>query len=121
MSVTRGGVLSVVDRVPLAWLPAQYQKPMRDYLGQGILPEPHVQQLLEGSISAVLGFGHDLFGLLELATWVQRWLPPEAWGSRDQVQLWVVYVRRARGRALLSTFDDGGSDGQDASAAAGLE
>ncbi len=102
MSVSGGGVLSVVDRVPLAWLPAQYRQAMRDYLGQGILPEAHVQQLLEGNVSAVLGFAADLPGLLELVTWVQRWLPPQAWGSRDQVQLWVVYVRRARGRALLA-------------------
>lgn len=122
MNATGGGVLEVVERMPLDRLPHRYRDAMRRYLGEGVLPESELRLLLEGDPAAA---GHRAAprrggGRLSEIWLAQRWLdehlPPCCWGNRDQVQLWIVYVRRARGRAMLAAFEEG-NDG-DASAEA---
>jgi len=106
MTSEGGGVLSVGSRVPITWLPTRYRAAMMGYLEQGILPAEGdaMRQLLEGQH---VGIYHstpvdELYDLAALAAWLDAHLPPQCWGNRDQVQLWIVYVRRARGRALLA-------------------
>lgn len=119
MMITGGaGVLSVAGGVPIAQLPGRWQDAVRQYLTHGILPERRLRLLLEGNIAAVRAFADDLPGLLALVTWIEDHLPAACWGSPTQVQIWLVYVRRARGRALLAAFDEGVTHG-DASAEAG--
>jgi len=105
-----GGLLDVAARVPLAWLPERWRPALRAYLEHGEMPPPSVRQLLEGS-----GVRLDpsmtvpeLHELAAVAAWIEAHLPAQCWGSRDQCQLWIVYLRRARGRALLGMFDDEG-------------
>lgn len=93
-----GGLLTLADRMPIGELPAAMQAPMRRYLRDGVMPEAQLRQVLEGSFCG---------GSLEVCLahrWVHAHLPAFAHGNRDQVQLFVVYVRRARGRALLAAM-----------------
>lgn len=99
------------DTADLGPLPERYQRAMRDYLGRGILPEAPLRRLLEGDATAVRLFKEDLPGFAALAEWVASMLPAACWGSESQVQLWVVYVRRARGRALLASMEGPRLDG----------
>lgn len=119
MSLRGGGVLEVAGRMPLGHLPDRFQEPMRAYLERGELTDPELRLLLEDDVGAA---GHCCQGCLPdlwLAfSWIRDELPAACWGNRDQVQLWMVYVRRARGRALLAAFDDGGNHGEDARAEA---
>jgi hypothetical protein len=106
----RGGVLDVVERVPIAWLPEAYREPMRLYLGQGVLPTGALRQLLEHDVGGAMPAALDAPTMLErlaVFRWIGEYLPASACGCRDQVQLWIVYVRRARGRALLATLGAG--------------
>jgi hypothetical protein len=107
-----------VDTADLGALPARYQPAMRDYLGRGILPAAPLRRLLEGDALAVRLFADDLPGFAELGAWVATMLPAACWGSPDQVQLWVVYVRRARGRVMLAAFDEESRDDDAATEAA---
>jgi hypothetical protein len=103
--------LAGVGSLDFGPVPERYRQAMRDYLGQGVLPGEPLRLLLEGDVGAISRFRDDLPGLADLADWMDAALPAACWGSRDQVQLWVVYVRRARGRALLATFDEGAPHG----------
>lgn len=113
MNVAGGGVLLVVDGVPIDRLPHRYQSEMRRYLAEGVLPESELRLLLEGELAAA---GHrcppprgggSMLTAWQAQCWLDEHLPPQCWGNRDQVQLWVVYVRRARGRAMLAAFEEG--------------
>ena len=97
--------MEVVERMPLDHLPERYREPMRDYLGQGVLPEAPLRLLLEGNVAAIPLFRDDRAGLFAVADWLAEHLTACSWGSRDQVQLWCVYVRRARGRAMLALME----------------
>lgn len=104
-----------VDTAELGGAPERYRRGLRDYLGRGILPEGALLAVLEGDLASALhraGPGREL-ETIELSRWVERELPPACHGCRDQVQLWVVYVRRARGRALLAAME-GSRDAQHA-------
>ncbi len=102
-----GGILTVVDRAPLPWLPERFREAMRDYLGQGILPGAALRALLEGAgVRFCMAMDPDeLHALAGAQAWLEAHLPRQCWGSRDQVQLWIVYLRRARGRALLAAME----------------
>jgi hypothetical protein len=114
--ISRGGgalgVLDVVHTVPLEWLPEPQRAPMRAYLEHGTLPDPRVVEVLEGkSLRFEPGMSvPELHELAAVAAWIEAHLPRQCWGSRDQVQLWVVYLRRARGRALLASMEGGAND-----------
>lgn len=109
MKFSGGDVLAVVERVPLQWLPASHRQPMRDYLERGILPldgDP-LRLLLEGNAETVRSFARELPDMAALLEWVETYLQPCCWGNRDQAQLWCVYVRRAHGRLMLASFEEG--------------
>jgi hypothetical protein len=106
-----GGVLAVAGSVPIDTLPAQYREGMRRYLVDGVLPECELRELLEGALAAAIHHTERrpharISETMRAARWIEEHLPACAHGNRDQVQLWVVYVRRARGRALLATFEE---------------
>lgn len=106
-----GGVLAVAGSVPIDTLPAQYREPMRRYLAEGVQPECELRELLEGALGAAIHHVDrrphaSLLEAMQAARWIEEHLPPCAHGNRDQVQLWCVYLRRARGRALLATFSE---------------
>lgn len=106
-----GGVLAVAGSVPLDTLPAQYREPMRRYLAEGVLPECELWELLEGALGAAIHKTERqpharVSDTMRACRWIEEHLPACARGNRDQVQLWCVYVRRARGRALLATFSE---------------
>jgi hypothetical protein len=114
-----GGLLGLVDRLPIDELPARYRAPLRAYLEHGIVPEAPLRMLLEGDLGSAIDRAPPA-GLLDVCAvsrWLREHLPASCHGCRDQVQLWIVYVRRARGRALLASFD-GGHDGDAAPEAA---
>jgi hypothetical protein len=98
--IDTGGILTVADRMPIGDLPAGYQRPMRQYLRDGVLPEGELREVLEGAFR-----GSGSLDVCLAHRWVQAHLPACAHGNRDQVQLWCVYVRRARGRAMLAAMD----------------
>jgi len=107
--MNRVAVLDVVERAPIAWLPEPYREPMRLYLGRGVLPGAPLRQLLEHDVARAMP--RDETAMLEplrAFRWIVEHLPPECHGCRDQVQLWVVYVRRARGREMLALLGAGG-------------
>lgn len=96
-----------VDTAELGTAPERYQRALRDYLGRGVLPEGALRAVLEGDLVLAIrhaGNGSEL-ETIELHRWVERELPAACHGCRDQVQLWVVFVRRARGRALLAAME----------------
>lgn len=107
-----GGVLAVAGSVPIDTLPAQYREPMRQYLAHGVLPDCELRELLEGALSAAIHTAERVPGratcsdVLLASRWIDQHLPACAHGHRDQVGLWAVYVRRARGRELLATFSE---------------
>jgi len=108
MNIRGGDLLDVVNRVPLPWLPELYREPMRRYLAEGVLPSGPLRQLLEHDVGPAMPASLDPTVMIErlaVYRWVVEYLPASAHGCRDQVQLWVVYVRRARGRALLAAMD----------------
>lgn len=110
----RGGVLDVVDHVPLPWLPELFREPMRRYLADGVLPGAPLRQLLEHDVAAALPATLDAPAMLvRLAAfrWINEHLPASCYGCRDQVNLWIVYVRRARGRALLASMEKDAAEG----------
>lgn len=101
----RGGILDVVGRVPLAWLPDAYRDQMRAYLGDGVVPSGPLRALLEHDVGAAMPASLDAGVMIERLSvyrWIVEYLPASCHGCRDQVQLWVVYLRRARGRAMLA-------------------
>lgn len=109
MSLRGGAILEVAERVALDRLPERFRGPMRAYLEQGELSDPELRMLLEkdvGSAWQAQAIG-DLLELGQTMAWIDDELPDECWGNRDQVQLWIVFVRRARGRALLASFELG--------------
>lgn len=101
------------DTAELGALPERYRSEMRNYLGRGILPGAPLRSLLEGDPLAARLFADDLPGFAALVDWVGSMLPAACWGSESQVGLWIVYVRRARGRALLASME-GPTNAQDA-------
>lgn len=107
-----------VDTAELGAVPERYRRALRDYLGRGVLPETGLRSLLEGDPLAVRFFRGDLSGFAELAEWIRSMLPAACWGSEAQVQLWVIYVRRARGRALLAAMEGSPPDADATSEAA---
>lgn len=118
-----GGVMEMAAAVSYAGLAAAYQAPMRRYICQGVLPEGPLRALLEGDLATAIQLaerrGQRISAMMQVWRWVQQHLPAAAHGNRDQVQLWVVYVRRERGRALLALFDmKGENDGSAAAEAA---
>jgi hypothetical protein len=106
------GVLDVVHTVRLDWLPERWRATMRAYLEHGALPEPRIVEVLEGkSLRFDPGMSvAELHELAAVAAWIEAHLPRQCWGSRDQVQLWIVYLRRARGRALLASMEGSAND-----------
>jgi hypothetical protein len=96
-----------VDTAELGAVPERYRRALRDYLGRGVLPEGALRAVLEGELA--LGVHRtapaDVPELIELHRWIETYLPASCHGCRDQVQLWIVYVRRARGRAMLAAMD----------------
>jgi hypothetical protein len=107
-----GGVLAVAGSVGMDTLPAQYREPMRLYLAEGVLPECELRELLEGALACAIHRNDARPGqrpvsdVLLAARWIEQQLPACAHGNRDQVGLWTVYVRRARGRALLAALGE---------------
>ena len=112
MSCLGGGLLGLVDRLPIDELPARYRAPLRAYVEHGILPAGTLRLLLEGDLASAVDRAPPaaLLDTCAVSRWLREHLPASCHGCRDQVQLWIVYVRRARGRALLASFD-GGHDG----------
>lgn len=114
MNVRGGDLLEVVNRVPLTWLPEAYREPMRRYLADGVLPGAPLRQLLEHDVGAAMPASADALVMIErlaVFRWINEYLPASAYGCRDQVQLWIVYVRRARGRALLASMEQDAAEG----------
>lgn len=107
-----GGVLAVAGSVSMDALPAQYREAMRLYLAEGVLPECELRELLEGALAGAIHHAdrspasRTVSDVLAAARWIEQQLPACAHGNRDQVGLWAVYVRRARGRALLASFSE---------------
>jgi hypothetical protein len=101
------------DTAELGALPERYRAEMRGYLGRGVLPAAPLRRLLEGDPLAVRLFADDLPGFAALVEWIASMLPAACWGSEAQVGLWTLYVRRARGRALLASME-GPTDAHDA-------
>lgn len=103
----QGGLLGLADRLPIGELPAAFRMPMRCYLGRGDLADGALRRVLEGDVGAALAMvdAAALMAVCRLSTWVLTHLPAYAHGGRDQVQLFIVYVRRARGRALLAAME----------------
>jgi hypothetical protein len=98
----------IAQSVNYAGLPARYARAMRAYLERGDLPEAEreLRLVLEGNVAAALsGPGVWTLAVCRLSRWIDNQLPPCAHGNRDQVQLWIVYVRRARGRAMLAAME----------------
>jgi hypothetical protein len=109
MTAARIDVRRVLDHVDLTALPAAYRMPMRCYLGRGDLPEGALRQVLEGNVGAALALVQGDAASLDvcrLSSWVLASLPAACHGSRDQVALFIMYLRRARGRALLATMKE---------------
>jgi hypothetical protein len=102
-------VLGVAGAVPIDSAPARHRAALRAYLAQGVLPEGALQAVLEGDLGAAIQagerHGQRVSATMALWTWVQAQLPACCHGNRDQVQLWLVYLRRARGRALLAAME----------------
>jgi hypothetical protein len=106
--------------VELDALPERFRPALAAYLATGQAP-PHVlMRLLEGDVTAVAHFEGEMPELAALVDWMAR-LPAQCWGSRDQVQVWTVYARRAHGRAALAAFERGMSHAEDAEAEARRE
>jgi hypothetical protein len=105
--MNQGGLLALADRLPIGELPVEYQAPMRRYVVLGVEPTGALLAMLEGGLSAALARmpPESMLGACLAARWVEQHLPAYAHGSRDQVQLFLVYVRRARGRMLLAAMD----------------
>jgi len=103
----RGGeLLTLADRLPIGELPAGYRDAMRLYVALGVRPGGVLELLLDGAAAgASLCEGEAA----DAARWIQLHLPAYAHGSPVQTGLFVVYVRRARGRAVLlaSMGEDG--------------
>jgi hypothetical protein len=86
-------------------VPARYRQAARDYLRHGIVPDGPLRLLLEGDVSCVQAFRHDLLGLSALADWLHE-LPASCWGNRDQVQCWSTFVSTRRTQlAALADMD----------------
>jgi hypothetical protein len=105
---SEGGLFGVVEKAPIAWLPERYRAPMRAYLGQGVAPAAPLRQLLEHDVAGAMPASLDGAAMLErlqVFRWINDHLPAACYGCRDQVNLWIVYVRRARGRALLAMME----------------
>jgi hypothetical protein len=105
----RGGVLDVAAAMPIDQLPAQYREPMRRYLLDGAQPECELFELLEGALASAMHHAERqaharISDVMRAARWIEEHLPACAHGNRDQVGLWMVYVRRARGRAMLASM-----------------
>ena len=109
VTATVGSILEVAGRVPLAWLVAPHRAAMRANLERGVMPERELRSLLEGDLATALRHpdASAVETVLRVSEWIDRHLPACCHGCRDQVQLWVVYVRRARGRVLLAAFEEG--------------
>ena len=106
MTVQGGELLQLADRLPLGELPGIFRAPMRLYLSLGVLPDRALRSLLEGDFPSALHFtGVEALEVCVAARWIEAHLPAYAHGNRDQVQLFIVYVRRARGRELLASME----------------
>jgi hypothetical protein len=119
VNASGGGLLGLVDRLPIDELPAGYRAPLRAYIEHGVMPDGPLRMLLEGDLAGAVHRARraSVLDVCAVSRWLAEHLPASCHGCRDQVQLWIVYVRRARGRALLASFD-GGHDGDAAPEAA---
>ena len=100
-----GGILSVAEAVSFEGLPAAYRTPLRRYIREGVLPAPPVRAVLEGKLPVAIALDRGAtMDLCKLAEWVEQSAPASCHGSRAQVQLWMVYMRRARGQQLLASL-----------------
>lgn len=98
-------LLEVAAAVSYERLPATYRAPMRRYLGEGDLPAAPLRAVLEGNLSVAIALDRaSTLALCQVAEWLDRETPASCHGNRDQVQLWHIYVRRARGRAMLAAM-----------------
>lgn len=86
------------ETVSLQRVPGRYSKQVIAYLREGVLPERRLLMLLSGELAAVRLFRGEeqLQDLARLVAWLYDDLPCACWGSPDQVQIWVAFVRRAR-------------------------
>ena len=84
------------ETVSLERVPARYVEQLGAYLTAGVLPERRLRMLLSGELAAVRLFHAEMADLGRLVAWLYDDLPCACWGSPDQVQIWVTFVRRAR-------------------------
>ena len=99
-----GELLTLADRVPLDDLPPAYRAGVRLYLMLGVTPTGELRHLLEGDIVMAMHVAPHtrLLEVSEAACWIRAHLPAYAHGNPSQVGLFLTYVRRARGRAMLA-------------------
>lgn len=106
----RGGeLLTLADDLPIDDLPPAYRAAMRVYLALGVSPTGELRHLLEGDTASAL---HEagrprLLDVGHAACWIRAHLPAYAHGNPAQVGLFLTYVRRARGRAMLTAIGCG--------------